>query len=159
MGDDLHRQFGVETNNETWRLLDAGPPGSDATQDERDRFLYRAYASAYHWMETPTATVANRARGEHLVARAAIAVGLPEIGIRHARRCLELCEEHRGDVEDWDFAFAEEAIARSLAASGAVESAAQHRAKAAELGAAIQDQDDREVFLAELKRGPWFGLE
>lgn len=158
MSEDLHRRFGVETNNETWRLLDHGGPGADAPEHERALFLYRAFASAYHWMKTPAGTVANRARGEHLIARAAIAVGLPDLALRHATLCRDLCLANSSDVEDWDLAFAEEALARTHAALGDLAAAGSHRATAAELGAAISDGDDREVFLAELKREPWFGL-
>jgi len=158
MTDDLHRQFGVEGNNETWRLLDAGPPGPEASAEERERFLYRAYSSAYHWMETPSATPANRARGEHLIARAAIAVGQPGLALRHAERCLELCLENSDAIKDWDVAFAEEAIARAHAAADDMASATEHHKSASDLGCAIADDDDREVFLAELAREPWFGL-
>lgn len=118
MTEDVHRSLGVEYNNLTWQLLDEGRPGSDASPEEKARFLYRAYASVYHWMETPAGSVANRARGEHLIARAAIAVGLSDVAQRHASRCLELCEQDPDAVEDWDSAFAEEAMARSLAAGG-----------------------------------------
>jgi len=158
MTDDLHRQFGVEGNNETWRLLDTGRPGPEASAEERERFLYRAYSSAYHWMETPTATPANRARGEHLISRAAIAVGQAEVALRHAERCLELCRENADATEDWDVAFAEEAIARAHAAAGNRSAAADHHKIATDLGAAIADEEDREVFLAELANEPWFGF-
>ena len=70
MTDDLNRTLGVEMNNETWRLLDAGPPGPDSPAEERERFLYRAYAAAYHWRAAPAVTPANVARAEHLIARA-----------------------------------------------------------------------------------------
>ena len=159
MNEDLNRRRGVEMNNASWRLLSEGFPGPDATRDEQERFPYRAHASAYHWMETPSATPANRARGEHSIARAAVAVGLPEQGLLHALRCLELCRSHPGDVEDWDHAFAEEGIARALAASGDLDGAAAHHATAATLGAAIVDVEDREVFLEELGRGPWCWLD
>ena len=159
MTEDLHRRFGLEANNETWRLLDEGPPGPESSPDERARFLYRAYASAYHWMETAAGNGANWARGEHLIARAAVSVGLADVGLRHAERCLQLCEEHGELVEDWDLAFAEEAIARAHAGRGDTEAARKHHEKASARGAAIADDDDREVFLAELARGPWFGLE
>lgn len=158
MTEDLHRKFGVEGNNETWRLLDAGAPGPDATEEERARMLYRAFSSAYHWMEAPTANAANRARAEHLIARAAIAVEQPGLGLRHAQLCLALCDENRDVVEDWDFAFAHEAIARAYAAGGDAESSLEHHAIASGLGAEIADEDDRDVFLAELARGPWFGV-
>lgn len=159
MASDLHRRFGVEANNETWRLLVAGEPGPAATDDERARLLYRAYASAYHWMETPAGTPANHARGEHLIARAAIAVGLGEVALRHAHRCLGICEAHPEVVEDWDVAFAHEAIARAHAAMGDVDTATDLLATAARLGAGIADDEDRGVFLQELARGPWFGID
>ena len=68
---------------------------------------------------------ANHARGEHLVARAAIAVGLPDVSLRHARRCLELVEGHPDEMEDWDAPFAHEALARALAATGDTEGGAR----------------------------------
>jgi hypothetical protein len=138
MTEDLHRRFGVEGNNETWRLLDAGPPGPDAPAEERERFLYRAYSSAYHWIETASATPANRARGEHLIARAAIAVGQYEVALGHATRCLELCRANPDAIEDWDLAFAEEAIARAHAGAGNMPAAGEHHKLATDLGAAIQ---------------------
>jgi hypothetical protein len=159
MNEDLDRRFGVELNNATWNTLAAGGPAGDATDDERERFLYGAYASAFHWMRTSSATPANRVRGEHLVARAAIAVGLPDAGLRHARRCLELCELHPDAIEDWDLAFAEEATARALAAVGDVAAAREHLARATRLGTEIADDDDREVFFEEFGREPWFGLD
>jgi len=157
--EDLHRKFGVEGNNATWRELDAGGPGPDASDDDRALFLYRAYASAYHWMETETATAANLARGEHLIARAAVAVGEPETAIRHATRCRDLCVANPDVVEDWDLAFAEEALARAHAASGDSATATSHHAEASRLGAAVTDEDDRKVFLDELAREPWFDLD
>jgi hypothetical protein len=157
--EDQNRTLGVEMNNETWRLLDAGPPGPDAPAEERERFLYRAYASAYHWRATPTATPANFARAEHLIARAAIAVGLADVGLRHANRCQELCRDNPEVIEDWDEAFAVEARARAFAAMGNLKEARHYRERAADLGAAIAEEGDREVFLNELARQPWFGLE
>lgn len=158
MPEDLHRKFGVEGNNETWRLLAEGGPGGDASQQDKARFLYRAFSSAYHWMESESATPINWARGEHLIARAAVAVGEGELALKHAQLCLELCQANSDASEDWDFAFAEEAIARAHALLGDSERATAHHGRAAGLGATIADDDDREVFLEELAREPWFGL-
>ncbi len=158
MTEDLNRKLGVDLNNETWRLLEVGPPGPDAPAQERELFVYRAYACAYHWRQTPAATPANIARGEHLIARAAVAVGLVDVGLHHANRCLELCQAHPEAMQDWDEAFAEEAIARALAAQGSLDEARSHRQRAAALGAAIAEDGDREVFLTELARQPWFEL-
>lgn len=152
---DMHRWFGVEFNNEVWALIDDGI-GPDSPQSDKDVVLYGAYASARHWAEC--GTVANRARGEHAIARAAIAVGLPDVALRHARTCLALVEDHADAMADWDAPFAHEALARALAATGDVEGGRVHRETAVRLTAACTDPGDREVLEAELARAPWFGL-
>jgi len=153
---DLHRWFGVQLNNGVWARLDAADVGPDSPLEERERLLYSAYASAYHWMNA--GTFANRARGEHLIARTATAVGLPDLAMQHARRCLELCEQNPVEVEDWDLAFAHEALARAVAARGDRTLARDLRAKAQALGEAIAGDGDRAAFLEELEKGPWFGI-
>ena len=153
---DLHRWFGVQLNNGVWDQLVTGRPGPDSPLEEREQFLYAAYASAYHWINA--GTVANRARGEHLIARTAIAVGMYEEGLRHALRCLELCEQHPDEVEDWDLAFASEAVARATAGLGDATRAKELHERAVMAGEAIADEVDRQVFTEELARGPWFGV-
>jgi hypothetical protein len=150
---ELHRRLGAELNNRTWALLDgdADPAVSD------EALLYGAYASTYHWMQVGTPI--NQARGEHLIARAALRVGDAEAALRHARRCLELAEAHPDEAEDWDLAFAHEALARAHAALGDRDAGRQHLDRAAALGQAIEDQEDREAFVAELAKGEWFGLD
>jgi hypothetical protein len=152
---DLHRFFGVEFNNEVWALIDDGL-SPESPEADRDLALYGAYASLRHWLEA--GTVANQARGEHLVARAALAVGQPEVSLTHARRCLALVEAHEQDMADWDAPFGHEALARALAATGDREGGAAHRLRAVDLTAALVDPEDRAILEGELAREPWFGL-
>lgn len=153
-GRELHRYFGVELNNETWELMDQ----IDATSPlvDRERLLYGAYASCLHWLEAGNEI--NHARGEHLIARAALAVGAADVGLHHARRCLQLVTEHADQASDWDAPFAHEALARALAGTGASAEAKQHLATAERLIEAIADAEDREVLERELAKAPWFGL-
>jgi hypothetical protein len=153
---DLHRWFGVQLNNGGWDAIIAAEVGPQSPMLERELLLYSAYASAYHWMNA--GNEANHARGEHLIARTAIAVGFADEALRHARRCLELCEANPTVVEDWDYAFAHEAIARAAAARGDRATAEEHHRLAVELGAAISSEQDRSVFFEELGREPWFGV-
>ncbi|HWN23316.1 MAG TPA: hypothetical protein VNP93_15165, partial [Gaiellaceae bacterium] len=62
----------------------------------------------------------------------------------HARRCLELCEEH--GIGDWDLAYAHEALARAHALARHADEAAEHKRLAREAGDAIADREDREHF-------------
>lgn len=151
-----HRAIGIELNNSVWDELSAGTITETSPVDERERLLYAAYTSTYHWLQV--GTVANHLRGEHLISRVAARIGEAEIALRHARRCLELAESHPNEVEDWDLAFALEALARAEAATGDTISASSTFARAIAATAAVVDGDDRSVLEGELRREPWFGI-
>jgi hypothetical protein len=153
---DLHRWLGVQLNNRMWDRIDNGSIVPDLTQAEREDLLYSAYASAYHWRQV--GNEANQARGEHLISRMAVGLGESSLALRHARRCLELVATHPEVMEDWDAAFAHEAMARALAANGEVEEARSHREEAMRRAAALSQEEDRAIVDAELAREPWFGL-
>jgi hypothetical protein len=138
---DLHRWFGVQLNNDTWDLLEQIGPHSPRA--DRERLLYAAYASTYHWLEA--GNVANHARGEHLIASVAVRIGDAVLALRHARRCAELVREHPDAVADWDRPLAEEALARAYGASGAAEEARRHWTRAEELAGQVADPEDRAV--------------
>jgi hypothetical protein len=154
---DLHRWFGVHLNNTTWARFDAGDPNADSDVRGREGLLYGAYASAYHWMQVGNPI--NQARAEHLIARAAIRVGRPELGLHHATRCLELASAHSDLAEAWDLGFAHEAIARAHAALGRPDLAKDHRSKVRGIIAEMTDEDDRAVLENELTNGEWFDIE
>ena len=152
-----HRRIGVELNNSLWDRIDDGSLSPDLPISVRLEALYAAFASTYHWIQVGTA--ANRARGEHLISRVATALGFLDEGLAHAHRCLDLVVSNPDVVEDWDLAFAHEALARAYASTGMIEEATRHRTTAIELTAAVADADDREVLEIELSREPWFGLD
>jgi hypothetical protein len=153
---ELHRWFGVNLNNRTWAALDAGDVDAGSPAVDRERLLYGAYASAYHWLEAGTPI--HQARAEHLIARTALRVGRPDVALDHARRCLELIDAHPDLAEDWDAGFALEALARALAATGDVEAAQATRVRAKAAAASVADPEERAVVESELGRGEWFGL-
>jgi hypothetical protein len=153
---DLDRTLGVQLNNEVWDTLDAGVITPDSPVEDRERLLYAAYASTHHWLRS--GTVANHARGEHLIARAALQTGFLEAGLRHAIRCRELVEANPEAMKDWDRGFALEVHARALAAAGDLEVARSVLDEARTAMAAVADPDDRNVLEAQLGIGPWFGL-
>ena len=152
----IHRWLGVHLNNEAWNVIDQWESESDDQLRRNEEALYRAYASVYHWMQVGSPI--NQGRGEHLVSRTAVLVGFPELAIRHASRYLELIDAHPDLAEDWDHAYAHEAMARALAMAGEMELARIERAKAEHLCSLIAEEQDRAVVAAELARKPWFGL-
>ncbi|TCC09796.1 hypothetical protein [Kribbella soli] len=153
-GRELHRYFGVELNNETWDLLEQIDETSPT--EDQERLLYGAYAACLHWLEA--GNEANHARGEHLIARVALRIGRTEIGLQHARRCLELVQAFPEQMADWDEPFAREALARALAATGQPAAARAELDQARELTGHVAGEGDRKVLEDELAKGPWFGL-
>ncbi|WP_328327130.1 hypothetical protein OHA70_00160 [Kribbella sp. NBC_00382] len=153
-GRELHRYFGVELNNETWDLMDQIDETSPLADQER--LLYGAYAACLHWLEA--GNEANHARGEQLIARAALRIGRGPLGLHHAQRCLDLVLTHPDQMSDWDEPFAREALSRALAATGSLPAARLERTRAIELTALVANPGDRQVIETEMAKGPWFGL-
>lgn len=151
-----HRAIAVDLNNAIWARLDADDVTEASPPDEREELLYAAYASTHHWLAV--GTVANHARGEHLISRVAARIGDADRALHHALRCLALVEANPKDTEDWDLAFALEATARAYAASGDHRAASATIARARQAAAAISDPEDRQIVESELEREPWFGL-
>src|SRR5687767_11503363 len=104
--------------------------------------IHAAHASRHFWGRVGAPE--NRARGEWQCSRVYAVLGRGEPAIHHAKRCLELCEEH--GIGDWDLAFAYEALARAHRAGGDEAAAGRYKALAREAGDAIADSGDREVF-------------
>jgi hypothetical protein len=132
------RRLGVDLFNEVWRLME--------TREDDDRMLHAAHASCFHWGEAPECKPENLARGEWQVSRVYTVLGLPGPALRHARRCLELCEAH--GLADWDLAYAYEAISRAHAAAGEAGEAAAYKRLAAEVP--IAGDEDREHLAGDL---------
>ena len=134
-----HRQLGVDLFNHTWTLLDQG----ERTAAEDDAMIHAAYASRYHWSQA-SQEAKHQARGEWQLSRVFSVLGRGEPAVYHAERCLAWCEG--GDVEDWDLAFAYEALARAHGAAGNADEAGRFKQKAREEGDRIADADDCEHF-------------
>jgi hypothetical protein len=141
------RRLAVELFNEVWRLL--RQPGR--TQAEDDRMLHAAHASRHHWGEVGTRV--NLARGEWQCSRVYAVLGRPEPALHHARRCLELLGG-APEAEDFDLPFAYEALARAHAVAGDDAESARWLARAREAAAAIADEEDRAIVLADLATIP-----
>ncbi len=139
------RQLGVDLFNDVWRLLE-----KDRTPEEDDELLHQAHATAYHWLKAPECEPKTRARSEWMCSRVYAVLGRPEPALHHATRCLEITEQHADNVEDWDFPFAYEALARAHGVAGNAEESRRYAELARESGGSISDAEDREHLDAEL---------
>jgi hypothetical protein len=134
--------------NQTWRLLEQ----DGRTRADDDRMIHTAHASRYHWGRVPEATPAHLARGEWLISRVYVVLGRAEPSLYHARRVLDLCQEH--GIGDFDLAFAYEALARAHAVAGDTGQARDFTDQALAAAEDIADSDDRDLVLADLETIP-----
>jgi len=141
-----HRWFAAELNNNLWLALDAGRWSAD----EAEQNIHAAHASCYHWLQV--GNVSHHARAECLVANVYAVAGFGESALRHALRCQELIEDSPYAFEDWDFAFAYDALARAYMLTGDAGEAEYHLQRAQTAGDGIVDEEDRAIFLK------WFAV-
>jgi hypothetical protein len=142
LGPEQERQVAVDLFNHVWSLLDV----PERTRADDDRMLHAAHASRFHWGEVGEPV--NLVRGEWQVSRVYSVLRRPDSALYHARRCLELCEEH--GIGDFDIAYAYEALARASLISGQRGAADQYIDLARDAGARIAEQDDRDLFMKDL---------
>jgi hypothetical protein len=146
----FHRKLAVALFNETWDLIDQ----AERTAEEDATMIHKAHASLYHWSQVGDAS--NLCVGEWQIAHVYTILRHGHSALYHAQRCLELATTN--NLLDWQRAFAYEALARAHAALGNAQECRQHRARATELGAAIQKEGERDHFQTELAKEPWFGV-
>ncbi len=98
--DRAQRWFAVEFNNRAWDLVEK--PVRSA--DEAERMIHMAHAACIHWLHV--GNVVNHARAQCLLATAYAAGGIGEPAVRHAEKCLTLCDEVRDQLTEFDWASA-----------------------------------------------------
>jgi DNA-binding transcriptional MerR regulator len=142
----LQRKTAADLFNFTWTLLEK----PDRTERETDLMVHAAHASRFMWEDIGEPV--NHARGEWQIARVYAVAERPEPALHHARRCLQIVEEH--GVGDFDLACAYEALARAHATAGELEPAARYEALGREAAARIAGADDRELVISDLDALP-----
>ena len=150
---EAHRHFAAKLNGEVWGLLER----TERSQTEDELMLHSAHASCRHWLEVGTGL--HHQRAEWLIARVCSELGLADAALRHARRCQELTLGHADLMEDFDQAYAHEAMARANALAGNQTEALEHLRLAETAGQAIADEQGKQFFLGDLKGGNWYGLK
>ncbi len=143
---EFQRKAAVDLFNFVWTLLEK----PERNVAENDEMVHAAHASRFHWGQVGAPV--NLVRGEWQISRVYAVLGRPESGLYHAKRCLELCQEHH--IGDFDLAFAYEAMARAFAVAGQVLDCQAYLRLAQAAGQQIEDQEDRTYFFDDLKSIP-----
>ena len=150
---EAHLHFAKGFNGKTWELLDK----QKRTPEEDELLVDCAHASLAHWRVSGTGV--HLQRGTWMLARVNTVLGNAQLAIQYAQRCLELTERHQELLADFDFAFAYECMARTQALAGNRAEAQKYINMADKAGAAIQDEEDRQIFFDDFNGGEWYGLK
>jgi len=150
--DEAHLVFAKRIHGRVWELLET----TDRLLAEDEEMIHAAHASLYHWLQI--GMVQQHQRGLWLIARVYVALGRAAETLYYASRCLELTEQNRDSLEDFDIAFAYEGMARANALARDQEKARHYYQLAEQAGQTISDQEDRDIFVADLASGDWFGI-
>jgi hypothetical protein len=150
---EAERFFAIEYNGITWNLLEK----EDRTPDEDALMVHAAHSSCMHWLQAGTPT--HHQRGEWLISRVYSVLGYADDALRHAKMTMTLTKEHPDMMQDFDWAYAYEAVARASALAGKMEKAKDYYQRAVTAGEAIADAESKQIFDDDLAGGDWFGLE
>jgi hypothetical protein len=136
------RKLAARLFNRVWELLDQ----DDRTEDVSEEMLHCAHASRYHWGQVGEPV--NWARGEWQCSRVYAVLGRAEPALHHARRCLQLAQQH--DLGPFDIGTAHEAVARAARVADLADHAALHAQLALAAAEELTDPEERQVLLADI---------
>lgn len=142
MTPDEQRKLAIDLFNSVWTFLDK----KKRSREDDDAMLHAAHASRHHWGQVGEPV--NVARGEWQVSRVYVVLGRPEPALHHAKRCLEICREHK--IGDFDIAYAYEALARASVLAKKKPDVARWKKLAAKAALGIAKAEDREYFEKDL---------
>ena len=142
LDQETERKLAASLFNHVWTLLET----EERTPEQVDELIHAAHASRHHWglVGKPE----HLGRGEWQCSRVYSVLGRAEPALWHARRYLELCEQH--GIADWDLAFAHEALARAHAVAGDEAGKERHLALARGAGERIAEDEERELLFSDL---------
>ena len=151
--EKMHHYMGIEMNIQTCNLLGK----EKRTDEENAKMVYCALASRYHWLLSPYFQSVNEQRAEWLLSRVFAILNKPEKALHHAKNCMEITEEN--GFEDFDLAYAYEAMARAFAVNGNKTECERYLKLAKEAGEKIKDKEERKLFFTDLDTEPWYGMK
>ena len=137
-----HRRLAVELFNAVWKLIDM--PTRTPAQDLA--MIHAAHASRHHWGIAGAAK--NWCIGEWQIARVYATLARAEPSRFHAMEALRLAEESA--LGPFLLASAHEGLARAAMVAGDAAAFEGHVAESRRLGAQITDEEDREIWRADL---------
>ena len=112
--------------------------------------LDAAHAAAFHWSKVGTEI--NGARAAMLLAQVHALLGHAELAMQHANACFTNVTSR--ESPEWELAFAHAVLAHAASVAGNTELHSRHFTLAKQIGQALPDAEEREIFQATFCRVP-----
>ena len=150
---ESNKDFAVEYNNLVWELLvrDTRSP------EENEMMVHAAHASYLHWITAGNEL--HRQRGVWLLARVYAELSMGPMARKFAEQCNAMTQAHADQLEEFDKAYALEAMARSHAVSNEFEDAKYYYEQLKIETALIENPNDRELVESDTQSGNWGNFE
>ena len=132
---EMHRKIAATLFNQTWNLIE-----KSRNSDENDLMISVSQASLFHWRFAGGGDL-ELSRGHWIISRVYSILSMPESAIYHGHKCLEFCRS--GNLEDFEYGFACEALARAHDVKGELGEDDKYFKMAISYAEKIKEQDDR----------------
>jgi hypothetical protein len=149
---EAHKHLAITTNGLVWQLLEK----KERSESEDGLMIHASHASCYHWLQVGTEL--HHQRAQWLLSHVYCELGIAVAALRHAVRCMDLTKEYSDLMNDFDHAYAFEALSRAYALGGQQEHSLFFQQKAEQAALKIQDEEDLTIFLSDFNGGNWYGL-
>jgi hypothetical protein len=147
--EQWHRKMAVDLFNYTWTFLDK----KKRTKSEDDEMVHASHASRYHWgvrvANNWDATPINLGRGDWQLSRVYAVLGDGERAVYYGKTYLDICKKE--GIEDWDLAYAYEAIARGYAVAADEKNKTKYLKLAKKSTEKVENQKSKDMLYADLK--------
>lgn len=146
---ESNKHYAVEYNNLVWELL----VRDTRTPEEDEMMVHAAHASYLHWVTAGSEL--HRQRGVWLLARVYAELSMGPMSRKFAEQCRAMTDAHADQMEEFDKAYALEAMARSHAVSGEFEDAKLYYEQLKEEIETLSNPNDRELVESDTQSGNW----
>lgn len=141
---NFHEKQAKSCFNKVWDYIEM----ENRSEADNLNMIHCAHASRYHWGEIGKPL--NFERGEWQISKVYTLLGKGEQALYHGQACLKICQDHA--IEDFDIAFAYEALAHAYKVLGKLDLVEKYKQLAFDCLPAIKDKGDRDYTESELNK-------
>lgn len=143
--NNIHRYFGVEFHNTSWKYFE----NENRTEEDTDDMINYVHSSLHHWKLFSGGKIVNVQRGEYMIAKAYAIAGNKQEALTHAKKCLEITKKNSKEMEDFDFMFAYEIMAFAEFINGNKTEFKKYKHLTEKSIDEVKDKRDREICIKE----------